>query len=191
MNQITAMLSYWMDLHYPRLSTSNPALLSLFSSSVLPMTEYVYTLRLGALLFLVVLPFTCVGLVQIVIVSKIFLHGLTNLLCAGLESNKAHQNVHDTEDSNDSTSDGEPEDVPTVKKNAQSKVTKRFCICALWGECQGVIMLTLQRTYFSKYLPIAVVAFAFPENRQLPAVLLLLSGITVVVCYELCVAVFE
>ncbi|XP_055348518.1 uncharacterized protein LOC129595507 [Paramacrobiotus metropolitanus] len=190
MNQITAMLSYWMDLRYPRLpSDSNPALVSLFSSKFSPVTEFLYIVWMGVILFLAALPFISVAVAEIIMICKMLIGYLESLFRVGTNRNQQH--LEDIDDSWNARDNDRASTAGTVKKNGPPAVSERFCICALGCEFLGSSALTLQRILFCKYLPLTVVAFALPEHLQLPGVLLLLTALIVGVWYKLLVGIFK
>ncbi|XP_055350291.1 uncharacterized protein LOC129596911 [Paramacrobiotus metropolitanus] len=173
MSQATVMLSYYVDLHYPRWKTTYPALLALFDTVFSPVTERLYVAWMGIVGTVVGLPI--ILLVMVGVASWIYIFGFcVRSLLQCIWKPKPKEAVVDLEEHKEETASPDKSDGPTS--------TKPFCVCVMWADWERCIVVTLSRGLFWALLPYPVLGLIVPEQFHLPALLVLLSVIELGLC---------
>ncbi|XP_055344245.1 uncharacterized protein LOC129592277 [Paramacrobiotus metropolitanus] len=172
MGDITAMLSYWIDLGYPRWNTDSATLLDLFNSTFSPAVNRLFLAWTGSILVTVALPYILIGI--------FVLCALYNMLVGGCTSMFTGWSTTATNVSKSEPPMGQwkvSKDMQLCKD--QRKTPGDFCVCALWAEIQRLLLSALSRMCFWLFTVLPLVECFCPERYQLVVVLLLLSCYTV------------
>ncbi|XP_055350292.1 uncharacterized protein LOC129596912 [Paramacrobiotus metropolitanus] len=171
MGQKTAMLSYYVDLHYPRWQTTYPALVALFDTVFSPVTERFYVVWMGIVGAVVGLPIILLVMGSSASMFYVFAESRVS----EAKSNRKPKEINvDLEEGNEE---------PTIpERSAVQTSNKPFCVCALWTDCERCIVVTISRVILWTLLPFPVLGLIVPEQFQLPALLLLMSLIEVGLC---------
>ncbi|XP_055351883.1 uncharacterized protein LOC129598143 [Paramacrobiotus metropolitanus] len=164
MDQSRAMMSYYVDLKYPRGPTSNPAMVTLFNTVFSPLTERFYCVWMTIVAWAVGLPLIATGTAGAVIMAgccgSFVFRGLIKIL--KILSNADDLNKTKTE----------PEECAIEAK-------KPFCVCALWVVFERYILVVFSRFIIWLFIPFPLLELMLPEQWLLPAWLLLLSVVEV------------
>ncbi|XP_055349525.1 uncharacterized protein LOC129596310 isoform X2 [Paramacrobiotus metropolitanus] len=163
MQDTTAMLSYWVDLGYPRFETDSPSILQLFASTFSSTVDSLLFAWNSTLLFMGLLPFIIMFCIDIWgVVSCIW-----DSCCSAKYSAVPAAGKNNPENS----------PVPDCCKEGPCRAGS-FCVCAFWADIQRSFLAILTQYLFWIYLPFPLVELFRPERLQLVDILLILSGRT-------------
>ncbi|XP_055349521.1 uncharacterized protein LOC129596307 [Paramacrobiotus metropolitanus] len=180
-----AMLSYWVDLDYPRWNTSHPALLSLYSSTYSPLTYEVLWRWIWILPWLSNLP------TMFALVIYGLGHRSLDRACAYLRKNRAHEpsefEAGHEEKPQETVDEGSigatspytpccaPDTAIPVKNPVDDSSEPDFCACPLYVGLIAIMAVMLRRTACFFCLPYPLVQLLVPEPLQLLALLLMVT----------------
>ncbi|XP_055350341.1 uncharacterized protein LOC129596962 [Paramacrobiotus metropolitanus] len=213
MSHSSAMLSYYVDLQYPRSHTDNPVIMELINTVVSPVTERFYVLWIGLVAGVYFLPALILGLAEAAFVLGLCCYGLINLLrsinqrirspatgCRGSNipynrlvatnvfgdtAQKPQETLNDSKRSGRNDREGNKEETTAPVKSTNQTRKLPFCVCALWVDLECCILVEFSRVMFWMFLPFPVLGLIVPEQFQLPALLLLMSVVEVGIGYWL------
>ncbi|XP_055349542.1 uncharacterized protein LOC129596327 [Paramacrobiotus metropolitanus] len=189
-----AVLSYWVDLDYPRWNTSHPALLSLFSTTYSPIT---YEVLRGWIWALSVLP-----IASVTVALVYWARGFRSLqqscddqnkdstpepgeIEAGRDEKPQETVVGDSTGTNNSDTSGCLADTAIPLENTLTGPSKPFlCSCPLDVGLIASIAVMVRRSACIFYLPYPLVQVLVAEPLQVWALLLLLTVYAAWLCWQ-------
>ncbi|XP_055335050.1 uncharacterized protein LOC129586075 [Paramacrobiotus metropolitanus] len=198
-----AMLSYWMDLGYPRWNTSQPALLSLYESTFF--SDLYIFLRVWIVLLSYIV---CAPMLYIIIRFIRWLHKrwhARRVLDSAPVPTEAEEEP--TEPPHDLAADGcpaaavddeqsGPDDTssctPIVMENTVAEPSDIApCMCPFWVSIVAFLVITNRRYLCWRALPYPLVQLFIPEPLQLWVLLLLLTTYGVWIIWKFAVEVHQ